>query len=123
MPISVGVGITYNPPYKLTTMDNNTKKPNELKIELTPEVAGGHYSNLAVIAHAPTEFCLDFINVAPNMQQARVQTRVIMTPEHAKNLLFALRDNLAKYEEVFGEIERTVPKNQQNTPDMGGFKA
>lgn len=98
------------------------EKKNELKIELTPEVAGGHYSNFVVIAHSGTEFTLDFINVAPNMQQARVQSRVIMTPEHAKNLLFALRDNLAKYEETFGEIERKTPRNQ---PDGGnnGFQA
>jgi hypothetical protein len=88
------------------------KKQNEIKIELTPEVAAGHYSNLAVIAHSGSEFYLDFIAVPPNMQQAKVQTRVIMTPENAKNLLFALRDNLTKYEATFGEIERKLPKNQ-----------
>ena len=103
-------------------MDNKNNQ-NELKIELTPEVAGGHYSNLAVIAHSPTEFCLDFINVAPNVQAARVQTRVIMTPEHAKNLLFALRDNLTKYEEVYGEIQRTVPRNQNQGNGNNGFQA
>ena len=97
-------------------MDNN--KQNEIKIELTPEIAAGHYSNLAVIAHSAGEFFLDFIAVSPNVQQARVQTRVIMTPENAKNLLFALRDNLTKYEATFGEIERKVPNNQDN-----GFKA
>ena len=97
-------------------MDNN--KQNEIKIELTPEIAAGHYSNLAVIAHSAGEFFLDFIDVSPNVQQARVQTRVIMTPENAKNLLFALRDNLTKYEATFGEIERKMPKNQDN-----GFKA
>lgn len=97
-------------------MDNN--KQNEIKIELTPEIAAGHYSNLAVIAHSAGEFFLDFIAVSPNVQQARVQTRVIMTPENAKNLLFALRDNLTQYEATFGEIERKMPKNQVN-----GFKA
>ena len=97
-------------------MDNN--KQNEIKIELTPEIAAGHYSNLAVIAHSAGEFFLDFIAVSPNVQQARVQTRIIMTPENAKNLLFALRDNLTKYEATFGEIERKLPKNQDN-----GFQA
>jgi hypothetical protein len=82
----------------------------ELKIELTPEVATGHYSNLAVISHTPGEFFVDFINVAPNMPQARVQSRIIMTPENAKNLLFALRDNLQKYESNFGEIQHKAPK-------------
>lgn len=92
----------------------------EIKIELTPEVASGHYSNLAVIAHSAGEFFLDFIAMTPNAQGAKVQTRVIMTPENAKNLLFALRDNLTKYEQTFGEIERKMPKN---TTNGANFKA
>ncbi len=88
--------------------DNN--KQQELKIELTPEIAGGNYANLAVISHTPGEFFLDFIAVAPNMPQARVQSRIIMNPENAKNLLFALRDNIQKYESTFGEITRKAPK-------------
>lgn len=95
------------------------QKKQEIKIELTPEVAAGHYSNLAVIAHSGNEFFLDFIAVTPNAQAAKVQTRVIMTPENAKNLLFALRDNLAKYEQTFGEIERKTPVNNEG----GNFKA
>ena len=87
------------------------KQPQELKIELTPDVATGHYANLAIISHSPQEFYLDFVMMAPNMPQAKVKSRIIMTPENAKNLLFALRDNLAKYEQTFGEIERKMPKN------------
>lgn len=94
----------------------NNENQNQLKIELSPEVAGGHYSNLAVIAHTGNEFFVDFIAVAPNMPQAKVVTRVIMTPENAKNLLFALRDNISKYEANFGEIARKQPKN----PAAGG---
>lgn len=82
----------------------------ELKIELSPEVATGLYSNLAVISHSAQEFYLDFVSVAPNMPQAKVLSRNIMTPENAKNLLFALRDNVTKYEQTFGEIERKTPK-------------
>lgn len=93
------------------------QKKNELKIELSPEVATGHYSNLAVLSHSPNEFFLDFIAVAPNMPQAKVQSRIIMTPENAKNLLFALRDNIAKYEATFGEIQHKQPKS---APTAGG---
>lgn len=99
-------------------MDNNNKK-QELKIELTPDVANGHYSNLAVITHSPGEFFIDFITVAPNMPQAKVQSRIIMSPENAKNLLFALRDNLQRYEKTFGEIERKTPKTGNNTNGGG----
>ena len=67
-------------------MDNNNAK-QELKIELTPEVAAGHYSNLAVITLSPNEFFIYFIAVAPNMPQAKVHSRLIMTPETAHDLL------------------------------------
>ncbi len=97
-------------------MDNQNKPANEIKIELSPEVAKGIYSNLAIISHGPSEFFLDFITMAPNMPQAKVQARVIMTPENAKNLLMALSDNVRKYEATFGEIERKLPKT---TPSQG----
>lgn len=99
-------------------MDNKNNPPKkEIQIELSPEVAGGNYANLAAIAHTPGEFFLDFIALAPNMPKAKVQTRVIMTPENVKNLLFALRDNIQKYESVFGTIE---PKTPVNAPGRGG---
>ena len=90
------------------------KKPQqqELKIELSPEVAAGQYSNLAMIAHSGSEFFIDFINRGPHMPQARVQSRIIMSPENAKNLLFALRDNIQKYEETFGPIQPKLPHQQ-----------
>lgn len=100
-------------------MDNNENN-KELKIELTPDVAAGHYSNLAVISHSPQEVFVDFITVAPNMPQAKVQSRIIMTPENAKNLLFALRDNIAKYEQTFGEITHKTPLNK-NKSGKGGI--
>lgn len=99
--------------------DNTADNKQGLKIELTPEVAGGHYSNLAIISHTPGEFYIDFINVAPNMPQARVQSRIIMNPENAKNLLFALRDNIQKYEKTYGEIEHKTPRN--NSGNNGGL--
>jgi len=94
------------------------EKKQELKIELTPEVATGHYSNLAVISHSGQEFYLDFVAMAPNMPQAKVVSRIIMTPENAKNLLFALRDNVNKYEQTFGEIVRKTPKGSTPGPDI-----
>lgn len=88
-------------------MANDNQK--ELKVELSPEVAVGKYANFAVIAHSANEFFIDFVSVAPNMPQAKVQSRIIMTPENAKNVLFALRDNIAKYEATFGEIKHKTP--------------
>ncbi len=80
------------------------EQQNEIKIELSPEVAKGIYSNLAVITHGANEFFVDFITMAPNMPQAKVQSRIIMSPENAKNLLGALAENVRKYEATFGPI-------------------
>ena len=95
-----------------------TPKPEkkEIKIEISPEVAQGKYANLAVITHGPAEFFVDHICLAPNTGQAKVQARVIMTPENAKQLLFALNENIKKYEAVFGEIVPRTPKGGDGTP-------
>lgn len=80
------------------------KNPNQLNIELSEEIAEGEYSNLAFIAHTPSEFVVDFIKVLPNVPKAKVKARVILTPEHAKRLTKALIDNINKYEAQFGKI-------------------
>lgn len=98
-------------------MEQPKKNPQEIQIELVPEVASGHYANLAAITHTPNEVFIDFIALAPNMPKAKVQSRIIMTPENAKNLLFALTDNIRKYEAAFGTIE---PKRPLNAPSQGG---
>lgn len=82
---------------------------NQLQIQLRPEVADGKYSNLAMIGHGPNEFLIDFIFAAPGMPQAPVVSRVIMSPENAKQLLHALNDNIKKYEEKFGVIAPRRP--------------
>lgn len=88
-------------------------KQQELKIELAPEIATGHYSNLAIVSHGPNEFFMDFIAVAPNMPQARVVSRIIMTPENAKNLAALLAENVRRYEATFGPINPKTPKAPQ----------
>ena len=85
-------------------MDNNNNKPQQLSIEIKPEVAKGHYSNLAIISHSHSEFILDFATSLPGPQKPEVGSRIIMTPEHAKRLLNALADNISKYESQFGQI-------------------
>ncbi len=80
-----------------------------LDIELTDEIAGGHYVNLAIIVHSPTEFVIDFIQVMPGMPKGKVRTRVILAPTHAKRVLAALQDNIRKYEETHGPIHEPGP--------------
>lgn len=90
-------------------------KQNEINIELSEEVAEGTYCNLAIITHSNAEFIIDFIRVMPQMPKAKVKSRVLLTPQHAKRLLLALKDNVAKYESQFGAIKDTegpsIPMN------------
>ena len=90
------------------------KNENQLQIELKEEVAEGTYSNLAIIAHSSSEFVMDFVRMMPGIAKAKVKSRIIMTPEHAKRLAMALQDNLMRYEAQFGEIR---------LPERGGYGA
>ena len=78
-----------------------------IDIELSEDVAEGIYSNLALIGHSNTEFVIDFIRMVPGIQKAKVKSRIIITPEHAKRLLYALKENIEKYEEMFGEVRNS----------------
>tara|TARA_B110000003_G_C16631064_1_gene526653 strand:+ start:1494 stop:1808 length:315 start_codon:yes stop_codon:yes gene_type:complete len=80
-----------------------------LNIELTEEIAEGTYSNLAIINHSPSEFVVDFIQMMPGIPKAKVKSRVILTPQHAKRLMRALSDNISKFENQNGEIKDIDP--------------
>ena len=67
-------------------------------------MAEGIYANLAIITHSSAEVVMDFIRVLPGVPKANVKSRIILAPEHAKRLLFALQDNIQKYEKAFGPI-------------------
>lgn len=97
----------------------------KMQINLAPEVAEGTYANLAIIAHSSSEFVIDFIRTMPGVKQANVKSRIILTPEHAKRLLFALQDNISKYEQQFGKIELNGRPNPGSTLPLsfGGGKA
>ncbi len=85
--------------------DPKQPAPGQLNIELPEEVAEGEYSNLAIISHSHSEFIIDFIRMVPNVPKAKVKSRIILTPAHAKRLLKAMADNVKKYESQFGVIE------------------
>ena len=94
-------------------MENKENQDGQLKIELTPEVAEGIYANLAIITHSSAEVVLDFIRVLPGLPKANVKSRIVLAPEHAKRLLFALQDNIVKYEKQFGTIKLPGGNPQQ----------
>jgi hypothetical protein len=95
----------------------NKNNDNQLKIELTPDVAEGTYANLAIITHSSAEMVLDFVRVLPGIATANVKSRIVLAPEHAKRLLFALQDNVMKYEAAFGPIN--LPGMEPQQPQGG----
>jgi hypothetical protein len=86
-------------------MNDNNPQQNQINIELDEKTAEGIYSNLAVINHSNTEFVVDFLALMPGVPKAKVKSRIILTPQHAKRLLRALKDNITKFETNNGVIE------------------
>lgn len=103
-------------------MNENNPNGNQksLNIEITDEVSQGTYSNLAIIAHSKAEFVIDFTRVLPGTPKAKVHSRIIMTPQHAKMLARALSDNIGKFEAANGEIHLEGNGNMDNFPGFEG---
>ena len=87
----------------------NENNQHGIDIELDADVAQGHYSNLAIISHSTSEFVLDFAAILPGLPKAKVKSRIILTPEHAKRLLLSLQENVSRYETNVGRIELQQP--------------
>lgn len=92
-----------------------------INIELDADVAQGNYSNLAIISHSSSEFILDFATILPGIEKAKIKSRIILTPEHAKRLLLSLQENITRYESNIGKIEipHAAPANDDPLLGMG----
>lgn len=102
-------------------MEEKKDNKNQISIELKEEIAQGTYSNLAIITHSSSEFVIDFVRLMPGIPKANVKSRIILTPEHAKRLLIALKDNLAKYESIHGPIKDVEGGSSPHIPlNFGG---
>lgn len=96
------------------------KNKKQINIELSEEIAEGIYSNLAMITHSNAEFIIDFIKLMPGIPKAKVKSRVILTPQHAKRLLRALQDNISKFEAIHGSIKDSAPGDGMPPINFGG---
>ena len=101
-------------------MADNKENSKSINIELDEKTAEGIYSNLAIISHSHSEFVVDFIRLMPNVPKAKVKSRIVLTPTHAKRLMRALVDNVNKFEAQFGPISEPeqppMPPMNFNTP-------
>jgi len=101
-------------------MGEKENNVNQISIELKEDVAQGTYSNLAIITHSSSEFVIDFVRIMPGIPKAEVKSRIILTPEHAKRLLMALKDNIAKFETTHGTIKTVEPGPNIIPMNFGG---
>ena len=89
--------------------DKKANNEQQLNITIDEDTSDGVYSNLAIINHSTSEFIVDFITVMPGSPKARVKSRVILTPEHAKRFFKALGDNIKRFETINGDITINEP--------------
>lgn len=97
-------------------MENKDMPKGQINIELTEEVAQGTYSNLAIITHSSSEFVVDFVRIMPGIPKAKVKSRIVLTPEHAKRLMLALQENIKKFESHHGTINLPEGGSNHNIP-------
>ena len=98
-------------------MEKDKKNIQQINIELDSDVSSGEYANFVVVTHSPAEFVLDFTRILPGVPKAKVHSRIIMAPPHAKTFLRALPDNVNKLESKHGEIR--LPKNEDGFSPFG----
>jgi len=99
-------------------LEEKKKQEVKLEIQLDDDMAQGAYVNLAVVNHNEAEFVVDFIFVQPQTPRAKVRSRVILSPQHAKRLVAALQDNIGRYEQNFAEI---APVTQPDDDSSGHY--
>lgn len=85
-------------------MEQGKKTDIKLEIQMDDDIACGQYINMAVVNHNDSEFVIDCIFVQPQAPKARVRSRLISSPRHAKRLLLALQGNIERYEKRYGKI-------------------
>lgn len=97
--------------------ENKAGTEQQIALQIDPKSGEGVYSNLMMITHRKEEFILDFMFLQPQRAArgrsvATLRSRVITSPEHAKRILRALQENVARYEASYGEIKEAtdIPK-------------
>ena len=79
----------------------------QINVKIDEQVGEGIYSNFCMITHSPSEFILDFGRILPGLPNAKIYSRILSTPQHAKQFLKILQQNIENFEEKHGEI--TLP--------------
>lgn len=93
------------------------QQQQQVQIKADEKELLGQYSNLVVVHHNAEEFTLNFIYLFPTVPQGKLVASLIVNPSHAKRLLRALQENVARYEAQFGVLPEGPPSGQE--PNVG----
>lgn len=94
----------------------NKKK---LNVKIDEKVGEGTYANFFMISNSPSEFVIDFGRILPGVPNAKIYSRILTTPQHAKQLYQILENNIKKFEDKNGEIKVPGKQGDKNI----GFKS
>jgi len=89
-----------------SNIHDQNEHTQELKIHIPQDVQRGVYANQLLVVHNQEEFILDFILATPPV--GVVNSRILVSPSHAKRIVAVLQENIARYEELFGPINTTA---------------
>jgi hypothetical protein len=78
-------------------------QPPNVQVKIDDATLKGAYANMMQVAHTREEFVLDFMNVLP--PAGIISSRVITSPGHFKRIVRALKENLERFEETYGQIQ------------------
>jgi hypothetical protein len=89
-----------------------SQNPNQQQLQIKADDATlkGVYANAMQVQHSKEEFVIDFMNLF--QPAGTLNARVIVSPGHAKRMIAALTENMARYEGSFGQVE---PAKEQDT--------
>jgi hypothetical protein len=96
---------------------NKKDSPKQVKFQIDQQAEGGHYANIATVLHSENEFLVDFGMFLPGKETIKINSRIVMTPRTAKQLMMALSQNIQNYESKFGTIQ--LPKGPAPFPQGG----
>jgi len=82
-------------------------KPQQQQIQIKADEKEllGQYANLVVVHHNTDEFKLNLVYLFTTVPQGKQEASLIVSPAHAKRLMRALQENVARYEAQFGPIK------------------
>ncbi|MFA4941421.1 MAG: DUF3467 domain-containing protein [Patescibacteria group bacterium] len=76
------------------------------EIKIADNIPGAEYANAMQVNHNKDEFQMMFLNILGI--SGRVTGKIITSPGHFKRMIAAMAENLKKYEERYGEVEKSA---------------